>query len=126
MATVSPLILESIQNDVAQIGPQLRVISERVINEEISEYPLFVASQEVVDIGRAIFDRDAIDLNWFFTATILEDFVRRGLISQTKLHEFQRTFGDPLEKACIFVITEQQEGHFVFVPFDVDGNEEVK
>ncbi len=121
MAGVSELILESIQNDVAQIAPQLRVISQRVVDEEISEYPIYVASQEVIDIGRAIFDRDAINLNWFFTATILEDFVHRGLISQTKLSEFQRTFGDPREKACIFVITES-EGHFIFVPFETADN----
>lgn len=121
MAEVSELILESIRNDVAQIGPQLKVISQRVIDEAISEYPIYVASQEVIDIGRAIFDRDSIDLNWFFTATILEDFVHRGLINRTKLREFQNTFGDPKETACIFVITETGEGHFVFVSYEVDG-----
>ncbi|MEM6344831.1 MAG: hypothetical protein AAF927_13150 [Bacteroidota bacterium] len=117
---LDPIILESIQNDVALIGPQLKVISQRVIDESISEFPIYIAAQEMVNIGRAIFDRDSIDLNWFFNATILEEFLHHGLISQTKMADFRRTFGDPKEKACIFVIT-GEEGHFVFVPYDVDG-----
>ncbi|MEL7533335.1 MAG: hypothetical protein AAFN10_18625, partial [Bacteroidota bacterium] len=82
---LDPIILESIQNDVALIGPQLKVISQRVIDEAISEFPIYIAAQEMVNIGRAIFDRDAIDLNWFFNATILEEFLHHGLISQTKM-----------------------------------------
>jgi hypothetical protein len=112
------LILESIRNDVALIGEDLKVIANQVIDEGISEYPLFIASQELLDLGRPIFDPETAGLNWIFRATILEDFVNRNIISQSKVADFQRTMGDPRKNACIVVIT--PEGiQLVFVPFDI-------
>ncbi|RMG29192.1 MAG: hypothetical protein D6730_04345 [Bacteroidetes bacterium] len=110
-------ILESLQNDVAQVGGHLREISRRVIEEGISDYPVFVAAQEIVDIGKPIFDRDSMPLNWFFSASILEDFVRKKIVLKENLQQFRRTFGDPMKKACIFVVT-RDEARFVFVPFE--------
>ncbi|MDW3650672.1 MAG: hypothetical protein R8P61_26590 [Bacteroidia bacterium] len=116
------LILESIRNDVALVGKALKTISEKVVEEGISEYPLFIASQEYVDIGKPVFDRDSVQLNWFFNASILEDFTQKRLITPDKAANFTRTFGDPSEKACIFVI-KGGEAFFVFVPYDPDQEE---
>ncbi len=113
------IILESLNNDIALVGEQLKEIAQRVIDEGISDYPVFIASQEMVDIGKPIFDRDEVSVNWFFNASILEDFVRRDLVKRENLGRFQRTFGDPAEKACIFVIT-GMDGQFVFVPYEQD------
>lgn len=117
--TEKDLILESIRNDVALVGPALKTISAKVVEEGISEYPLFIASQEYVDIGKPVFDRDSVQLNWFFNASILEDFTQKRLISPDKAANFTRTFGDPHEKACIFVI-KGESAFFVFVPYNVE------
>lgn len=119
MAEIEDPILESLQNDVALVGEHLKEIATRVVDDKISDYPVFVAAQEMVDIGKPIFDRDTVTLNWFFNASILEDFIRKKLVSQNNLNRFKQVFGNPKEKACIFVITEQ-EGRFVFVPYDID------
>lgn len=116
-------IIESLRNDIAQVGPQLREIAEKVISEGISDYPIFVAAQEMIEIGKPIFDRDVVPVNWFFSASILEDFVRRELVKRENLGRFQRTFGDPSEKACIFVIT-GDDARFVFVPYTEEQEEE--
>lgn len=123
-AELNNMILTSIRNDVAVIGSQLKVIAQRVIEEGISDYPVFIASQQILDIGKPIFDRDEIQINWFFNASILEDFLRRDLVSGAKLGEFRDAFGDPQTTACIFVVADEQ-GQFVFVPYDLEGaNEE--
>ncbi|MDX2246239.1 MAG: hypothetical protein SF052_05665 [Bacteroidia bacterium] len=119
---VSEIVLDSIRNDMAVIGKSLHILAQRVIEEEISDYPIFVASQEYLDIGKPIFDRDVVHVNWFFNISFLEDFLRKGLINSDKTHQFKRTFGDPLKKACVFVITEES-GQFVFVPYDPDAEE---
>lgn len=119
-AELNNLILTSIRNDVAVVGSQLKAIAERVIEEGISEYPVFVASQQIIDIGKPIFDRDEVQINWFFSASILEDFLRRDLVNNAKLGEFQAAFGNPMTTACIFVIAEEK-GQFVFVPYDIEG-----
>ncbi|WNJ21088.1 hypothetical protein [Pontibacter sp. G13] len=115
------LVLESVQNDVAQVGETLKMIAQRVISEGISDYPVFIASQTLVDMGKPIFDRDSIALNWFFNASILEEFVSRQVVTSENVQKFKEAFGDPAEKACIFVLTEEV-GQFVFVPYDVDGS----
>ncbi|MEO1385410.1 MAG: hypothetical protein AAFV78_19500, partial [Bacteroidota bacterium] len=77
---IFPMILESVQNDIALIGKDLKVIAQKVIEEGISEYPVFIAAQDFVDIGKQIFDRDSVQLNWFFYVSILEDFTRREIV----------------------------------------------
>lgn len=114
-------ILESLQNDVALVGEHLKAIAERVIEEGISEYPVFIAAQEIVEIGRPIFDRDEFTLNWFFNASILEEFVNKQIVTKENLNRFKRTMGDPQEKAAIFVIT-TEEARFVFVPYELEDS----
>lgn len=111
------LVLESLRNDMEQIGSMLKEIAQQVIEEEISEFPVFVATQQPVDIGRPIPEIDHLALNWFFYVTILEDFVKRGIVQREKLYEFQRTFGNPLHKACICVVTDSGEARLVFIPY---------
>lgn len=111
--------LESLRNDIAQVGPHLMEIAGRVIDEGISEFPVFVASFEMVDIGKPIFDRDVVQLNWFFNASILEDFVRKNIVKKENLNRFQRVYGNPKEEACIFMIT-PDEAKFVFVPYVIE------
>ncbi len=113
--------LESLRNDMAQIGPHLREIADRVIEEGITEFPVFVASFELVDIGKPIFDRDSIQLNWFFNASILEDFVRKNIVKKDKLGQFQKVYENPREKACIFMIT-PEEAKFIFIPYLIEDD----
>lgn len=111
-------ILESLRNDIAQIGEHLKEIAHRVIDEGISEYPVFVAAQQMVDIGRPIFDRDVYPINWFFNASILEDFVRKEIVQKSNLTRFKRAFDSPKDTACIFVVTDE-EARFVFIPYQI-------
>lgn len=114
------VVFDSIRNDLAVVGLTLKELAGRVIDEEISSYPLFIASQEFIDLGKPIFDRDVVQVNWFYNVSFLEDFLKKGLIKPEKVSSFKRTWGDPTEKACVFVITEEG-GQFIFVPFDPDG-----
>lgn len=114
---LTELIIESIRNDVALVAPHLKAISERVISEEISDFPVFIAAQSIVDVGKPIFDRDAVQLNWFFNASILEEFIRREIVKADRVAAFKRAFGDPLVSACIFVVT-PETAQFVFVPYE--------
>lgn len=117
---LAEILIESIRNDVALVGPHLKAISERVISEQISDFPVFVAAQSIVDVGKPIFDRDSVQLNWFFNASILEEFIRREIVKPDRVAAFKRAFGDPLETACIFVVT-PENAQFVFVPFAQEG-----
>ena len=112
-------ILESLQNDMFQVGKEMKEIANTVIEEGISEYPVFVASQQMVDIGKPIFDRDStVNLNWFYYASLLEEFVKKEIVLAENLSQFKRIFNNPQEIACIFVITQKENARFVFVPYE--------
>ncbi len=112
-------ILESLQNDIFQVGVSLKEIAHKVLDEGISEFPIFVASQEMVELGKHIFDRDSIQLNWFYYASFIEEFIKKQLILQENLSQFKRIYNNPREIACIFVISHEEDARFVFVPYDM-------
>ena len=112
-------ILESLQNDMYQVGKEMKEIAHKVIEEGISEYPVFVVSQQIVDIGRPIFDKESNpQLNWFYYASLLEEFVKKDIVMAENLGQFKRIFNNPSEIACIFVITQKENARFVFVPYE--------
>jgi hypothetical protein len=110
------LILESLRNDMMLVSSTLHEIAEHIIEESVSEYPVFVAAQQPVQLGRPVPEIEHLPLTWFFSASTLEEFVLKNVVNRDKLMQFQRTFSDPSKKACIFVITEEG-ARFVFVPY---------
>ncbi|MBK9449287.1 MAG: hypothetical protein IPN95_07690 [Bacteroidetes bacterium] len=115
--------LEAIRNDIRIIGPMMRSFSTHVINEEISEFPVYIAYQDPVSVGKPFLSKEKDHLNWNYNVSILEDFVKRGVVKEDKLEDFLETFGDPEERACIFVIL-PTEGGFVFIPYEIEDEED--
>ena len=115
--------LEAIRNDIRIIGPTMRAFSMHVIEEEISEYPVYVAYQDMVSLGKPFLSKENDHLNWHYNVSILEEFVKRGVVDKDKLDDFLETFGDPEERACIFVVLPEQGG-FVFVPYELEEEDD--
>ena len=46
-------ILESLHNDFEKVKESLHFVAQKVIEEGISEYPIFVASHEWIEIGKS-------------------------------------------------------------------------
>lgn len=114
---ISP-VLESLRTDVRIVGEVMQQFSMHVINEEISSFPIYIAFQGEVAMGRPFLKMDTHQLNWNYNVSFLEEFVKRGAIRRDRVEQFKETYGDPEERVCIFVVTEL-EGGFVFIPFDV-------
>ncbi len=114
--TDNDTILESLHNDFEKVKESLRFVAKKIMDENISDFPIFVASYEWIEIGKPIFNREEIELNWFFFVSFVEEFEKRKLILRNKLKDFEATYGDAEEKACIFLITET-EATFIFIPY---------
>jgi hypothetical protein len=115
--------LEAIRSDIRIIGPMMRAFSLHVIEEEISQFPVYVAFQDAVSIGKSFLTKENDHLNWHYNVSILEEFVKRGVVEKDKLEDFIDTFGDPEERACIFVVL-PEEGGFVFVPYELEEEDD--
>jgi len=107
--------LQLLHDDFQVIGSFVREFSGHVIADEISEYPVYVAFQDHSPFGKPFLNSQEHKLNWNYNASVLEEFVRSGLIPKERVEDFTSTFADPLEKACVFLIAEA-EASFVFVP----------
>ena len=119
---VNPL-LASIRNDIRLMGQILRQFSETVVKERISQYPIYVAHNGDMAIGRPFLDRSLYHTNWWYNASHLEEFVKKGLVEKEKVADFRATYGDPEERACIFLAS-AEGGGFVFVPYQQEDEEE--
>jgi hypothetical protein len=80
--------LEAIRSDILIIGPTMRAFSRHVIGEEISQFPVYVAYQDAVSIGKPFLTKENDHLNWHYNVSILEEFVKRGVVEKDKLEDF--------------------------------------
>ncbi|MFN0200443.1 MAG: hypothetical protein ACKVTZ_02930 [Bacteroidia bacterium] len=113
---ITELTLESFQNDFEQVKAHLQAISKQIIAENISDYPIFIASHQWLEIGKPIFSRDDMHLNWYFFVSILEEFQKRKLIPNEGLAALKEKLEDSENKACIFLVAEN-DARFVFVRY---------
>lgn len=117
MAEQQNFLLQSIYNDVRLIGEMMKEFSRHVISNDVSKYPVYAASKSEMSLGKPFLTMPRHGLNWNYNASVLEEFVKKEIVKMDKLEEFREAFGDPEERACIFVIAPDEMG-FIFVPYE--------
>jgi len=111
-------IIDSVQRDVRLYDDYLKQIALAVINQGISQYPIFVAHREVnVAIGRLVVDRDSMRSQWSINASLLEEFVQKKLIEPTKVSQFVKAYKQPKQSMCLFVLLSDGSAGFAFYPY---------
>lgn len=83
-------------------------------DKDVSDYPIFVAHQQQLDMGITIVEKNASS-KWSIVASSLEEFVTKGLIFNDKTEEFKKNYKDAAEHICVFVLSELG-AKFVFLP----------
>lgn len=104
----------SLYNDVEMHRDELHFISQEIIKNEVSNYPIFIAHNEVVDLGKPIFTKEKHLTNWHISISILEDFVNKKIIDINKVDEFRKVYKNPDQYFCFFVIT-TEDPQFIFI-----------
>lgn len=111
-----PSPLKSLEKDLHFYNESIHEVSMEIINEGISEYPIFIAHQHKVNMGELILDREELGTNWSIQASTLEQFVEKGIIAPEKKDRFIKTFKNADEFICLFVIV-PEGANFVFYPY---------
>ena len=117
---LDPKYLGTITQDFAVVSNILKESAYQVKKRGFSDYPIFPVSKTPLPIGQLLLARDELALEWNYYITYLDEFVQRELIVPEKIEEFQVTFKDPDEFACLFVV----DGNFtryVFIPYPEEG-----
>ena len=89
--------------------------SDSVHHQEISKYPIFVASKKGVQIGIPLLNPEAMAGELFLYISTLEEFATKNLISNDKVDNFRSIYKSPSDFFCIFLI-EDIGATFVFLP----------
>ncbi len=83
-------VIKILQNDFVICRNYLRKVSETMIAEEISNFPVFAAIPEDtdIDIGIPVLRKEELGTNFTFNASHLEDLANRNIISEDKREVF--------------------------------------
>ncbi|HMQ59251.1 MAG TPA: hypothetical protein PKE06_01215 [Flavilitoribacter sp.] len=112
-------LVKELEKDLAQQAGLLAKVSDTILDQDISRYPIFVLSAKGLEIGVAVAAGDERQ-PWYISASTLEELAARQVIGMEKVDDFRRIFKDPQEFFCFLVIFEEQ-ADFVFMPRNIQS-----
>lgn len=108
--------LKSLEVDLRLFSESLKEVAVEIMEEGLSNYPIFVAHQHQVALGELIFDKEELNTDWSIHASTLEEFEERGIIKKELIPRFKDSYKDPHKHMCIFAIV-PEGANFVYFPY---------
>ena len=108
--------LKSLESDLKFYNESIKEIATEILVEGLSEYPIFVAHQHEVALGELILDKNELNTAWSIQASMLEEFIEKGIILKDKKDRFVKQYKNPNDFMCLFVIV-PEGANFVFYPY---------
>ncbi|MFC0184231.1 hypothetical protein SAMN04515674_102240 [Pseudarcicella hirudinis] len=106
-----------ISTDFALVSDILKEASYQIKKRGFSDYPIFVTSQTALPVGQKLIGVNEVNGNkWNYHASMMEEFIQRGIIAEENIEVFKTSYKDPEEFCCLFVF-DGQFTSFVFIPF---------
>lgn len=110
--------LNQLSNDLASYLPLLGQVAERILEQEISSYPIFVVFQgdQEIALGLPLIQPEAGSRQpWTVHISTLEEMAARQIVQMERVDRFRQVFKDPATHLCILV-WDEGEARFVFLP----------
>lgn len=111
--------LGTISSDFVKVADYLKEASYQIRVRGFSAYPIFPISKSDQPIGKLLYSREELDIQWKYFASYLDEFVQRNLIDIDKIEDFKKTYKNPDEFCCLFVI-DRDFTNFIFIPYPID------
>ena len=107
-----------LQNDIKPYHRPLQQAADTVVDEKVSNYPIFVAyagedteSVPGIHVMEVPTDRHLI---WTVNVTTLEELVAKQVVTQEKIDPFRKVYRENGDSFC-FLIFDEGGGRFGFV-----------
>lgn len=113
-------ILKSVDEHLKFYSESIREVADEILKAKVSDYPIFIAYKDQVNLGKMIINKDDMALDWHINASTLEEFVTRKIINGEKLDVFRKTYKEPKHYICLFLIHEEG-AHFIFHPYETEA-----
>lgn len=106
-----------ISADFVNVSHILKDAGYQIKQRNFSQYPIFVVSQQQLEIGQRLINMAEVNGNrWHYNASFMEEFIQRGLIAPENVEVFTSNYKDIEEYCCLFVV-DGQFTNFVFIPY---------
>ncbi len=109
--------LENIKKELRPFSMLLKGTADKIL-EEVSNYPIFVLQQELMEIGVPLAVPDSVEGKWSINISTLEELFAKKIIQPENLEPFKSIFKDP-EKFYCLLVGKPEGAAFVFVPRDL-------
>jgi hypothetical protein len=110
-------VLARLQEDFERIHEYLFKLSDEIRSERISRYPIFIAQLQEIALGKPIPIVEHLSLNYSYNVSLLEELVKKDIITQDRILVFKESWKRADKYACFFLVTPLEAG-FVFIPYD--------
>ena len=105
-----------LEESLNQYQSVLAQATDLVLQKQATRFPIFVFYQEPdVDLGVQLVDRNANKGTWNIRVSSLEEFKYKGLVTGRKEENFKKTYKDPSDYYCLFVMSELG-AQFIYLP----------
>lgn len=109
-------LIKSLELDLKFYNDAIKEVALDILENALSEYPIFIAHQHQTSLGELILDKDEFGTSWSIHATTLEDLVEHQVVHPAKRNYFAQHFKDPRKYMCLFVVV-PEGANFVFSPY---------
>jgi len=108
-------LFKQIERELRQYKPMMGKAADSILDQEVSNYPIFIIHKGELPIGIALLDKAKTKGEWSINASILEEFTTKQIIKADRVENFREIFKDPSENLCLFVLSEAG-ANFIFLP----------
>ena len=111
--------LGTISEDFVKVAETLKEASYQIRNRGFSDYPIFPISKDDLVIGQVLVGKKETPTTWNYNISYLDEFVQRELIEKSKVEDFEKSYRDPDEFCCLFVV-DRDFIKFIYIPYPID------
>lgn len=111
-----------IQNEMKGFENILMQASDSILDQDVSKYPIFVVHKQEIGLGIPLVNRQKHSTNWSINVSTLEEFFKKKLVVKSKVDEFRKTYKNPKENYCLFVLSDIG-AQFMFLPRKIKGKD---
>jgi len=108
-----------ISQDFIKVADQLKEASYQIRKRGFSDYPIFIVTNNELELGALLIDRTELENNYTYRATYMQEFIDRKLIGEESVGLFSENYKNADEFCCLFALIGEFSG-FVFVPYPED------
>lgn len=109
-------ILSWVGSDFNEISKAIKKLSYKILDNELSEYPILIASSSPIELGVNIPAISVLDINLNYKMSVLEELLEKKVLTSKKIEDFKKTFKDPYKEVCIFLAI-PDIANFIFLAY---------